>query len=845
MKLQPLLPSLLFTGAVAVLVTTPANADVVKVTGVRLNPTANGLEVILETASRASPQVNTSSDNQTLLIDLSNAQLNLPESREFRSENPVEGITSVTVTSLSTNNIRVRVTGSQVLPKAQVIPSPQGLVLSLSAASVTAETTPTPETSQTRPSTPNTPGATPEVPTEVPQVEEEIEIVVTGEQEQERGYRVDRAVSVTRTDTPLRDIPQSIQTIPEQVLEDQQVTRVEEAVRNVSGVSQGNTAGGATTAYVIRGFEQLSTLQDGFVLSDYGSPETANLERIEVLKGPASILSGATEPGGVVNLVTKKPLSEPFFEAEFQAGSFGFIRPRLDISGSLNPDKSLLYRLNAAYERSDGFRDFDQDIERIFIAPAVTWKISDRTDVTFQLAYSDDKRPIDRGIPAFGEGIADIPLSRITGEPDDFVQNEQLTAKYQLEHRFSENWTLRNGFQFLDEDVTVRNFDPRRLSESDGILSRRQTRINVLSQSYSLQTNLVGKFATGPIKHTLLFGVDLSHRARDLDLAADSSTPAPLNIFDPVYGLVPRESFSELDLLSSQTTKTDNLGVYLQDQITLTDNLKLLLGGRFDIVDQNIKNNPTAFAPTSSSSTQYNEAFSPRVGIVYQPIEPISLYASYIRSFRPNEGNTFDGSLLEPERGTQYEVGAKADLLDGRLSTNLSFYRITKTNVATVDINNPNFVIASGEQRSQGIELDIAGEILPSWKIIASYAYTDSEVTKDNRIPVGNRLRNIPEHSASLWTTYEIPRGDLQGLGFGIGFTFVGEREGDIENTFELPSYFVTNGTISYRRANWKAALSVKNLFNVGYFESSSGIRARGAYPGAPLTILGSISVEF
>jgi iron complex outermembrane receptor protein len=829
----------------------PAKADVVKVTDVQLNPTADGLEVILETASGASPQVNTFSENQTLLIDLSNAQLNLRGGREFRSENPAQGITSVTVTSLSANSIRVTVTGDRAVPKAQVIPSPQGLVLSLSAPSVPAEATPTPETSQTQtdgqtqPSAPSTPGAEPEAPTETPQDEEEIEIVVTGEQEPEAGYRVDRAVSATRTDTPLRDIPQSIQAVPEQVFEDQQVIRVEEAVRNVSGVFQGNTAGGATTAYVIRGFEQLSTLQDGFVLSDYGSPETANLERVEVLKGPASILYGATEPGGAVNLVTKKPLSEPFFEAEFQAGSYNFIRPRFDISGPLNPDKSLLYRLNAAYETSDGFRDFDQGIERIFIGPSVTWNISDRTDVTFQLSYLDDKRPLDRGIPAFGEGIVNIPFSRILGEPNDFIENQQLTAKYELEHRFSENWTLRNAFQYLNEDLRVNNFDPDTLEENDGILSRNQRIIDQLTQSYSLQTNLVGKFATGSIQHTLLFGVDLSRRSRDLDFASNLSTSAPINIFNPVYNLVPRVSFSEMDLLLSQRTKTDNLGIYVQDQITLSDNLKLLVGGRFDIVDQKIDNNPTAFDSASSSSTQSNNAFSPRVGIVYQPIEPISLYASYSRSFRPNEATTFDGSLLEPERGTQYEVGVKADLLGDRLSTTLSFYQITKSNVATVDINNPDFSIASGEQRSQGVELDISGEILPNWKIIASYAYTDAEVTEDNSIPVGNRLNNIPEHSASLWTTYEISSSSLQGLGFGIGFSFVGDRQGDIENTFELPSYFLTNGTIYYRRRNWKAAVTVKNLFDIGYFESSTGVRERGAYPGAPLTILGSISVEF
>ncbi|MEW6499226.1 MAG: TonB-dependent receptor plug domain-containing protein, partial [Cyanobacteriota bacterium] len=406
MKLQPLLPGLCLTGLVTALVAMPVRADVVQVTDVQLNPTASGLEVILKTASGASPQVFTTSDNQTLLIDVNNAQLNLLEGREFRSDNPIQGITSVTVTPLTTNSIRVTVTGSQALPKAEVIPSTQGLVLGISAPPTTAsETTqgqPEGETDSPAPSTSeDDTGAT----TEAPPVEEEFEFVATTEAEAEQGYRVDRAVSATRTDTPLRDIPQSIQAVPQQVFEDQQIIRVEEAVRNVSGVFQGNTAGGATTAYVIRGFEQLSTLQDGFVLSDYGSPETANLERVEVLKGPASVLYGATEPGGVVNLVTKKPLSEPFFEAEFQAGSFGFIRPRLDISGPLNPDKSLLYRLNAVYERSDGFRDFDQDIERVFIGPAVTWNISDRTDVTFELAYLDDKRPLDRGIPALGEGI--------------------------------------------------------------------------------------------------------------------------------------------------------------------------------------------------------------------------------------------------------------------------------------------------------------------------------------------------------------------------------------------------------------------------------------------------------
>ena len=825
MELQPLLPSLLLTGSVAVLVAMPAYADIVQVTNVQLNPTTNGLEVILETASGASPQIFTTSNDQTLVIDLSNTQLNLADSRGFRSFNPVQGITSVTVIPLSNNSIRVTVTGTQALPNAEVIPSAEGLVLGV--------TTQTPETSVSED----------EMPTPV---EEEIEIVVTAEAEEE-DYFVPDASTATRTDTPLLEIPQSIQVVPEEVLEDQQVIRLEEALRNVSSVVQENTGGDRTERFRIRGFRTTEILQDGFrQFGEAGFAETANIERIEVLKGPASILYGATSPGGVINLVTKKPLSEPFYSAEVQAGSYDLFRPSIDISGPLTSDRNLLYRLNAVYESGGNFRDFEQEIERVFLAPVISWNIGDRTDLSVELEYLNDERPFDRGIIAFGDGIADIPFDRILGEPNDFVESEEFNASYKLEHRFSENWKLRNAFRYArSESSLFATQGSGELDETTGILPREYAVLDQFDEAYTLQTNIVGKFATGSVEHTLLFGVDLIRDSFEqiASFSIEEPFPAPINIFDPVYEVFPRPDVEDLSVVLDSDLITDRVGIYVQDQIEIGDQWNLLVGGRYDIVDQELKNNPTFFEPTSSVENPEDEAFSPRLGIVYQPSESVSLYTSYSRSFEPNSGTTITGEFLEPERGTQYEVGIKTKLLNDKLLATLAFYHLTKTNIATSDPEDTNFLIAVGEQRSQGIELDLIGEILPGWNIIASYAYTDAEITEDNDLEVGNRLYNTPEHSASLWTTYEIQNGNLQGLGFGIGFFFVGERAGDLENSYEVPSYFLTDAAIYYQRNNWRAGLNFKNIFDVDYIKHAFG--RSDVKPGAPFTVIGSVSVEF
>lgn len=825
-KQLQLVSSFLVAGVISTVFAPPAWADVTPVTAVRLNPTDSGLEVVLETPSGQSSPVLTTQAGDTLVAHIINAQLRLREGEEFRQINPVAGIISVSVTQQTGNSIRVAVTGTAGVPTVQVVPSKSALVLSLRLPN--SETTKKPQ------------------PSQKPDAEEKIEILVTGERESR--YQVENTTSATRTDTPLRDVPQSVQVVPQQVLRDQQVNRLDEAVRNVSGVTIGDNFGNTRDNFVIRGFATDfggNILRDGFRSTGFNSGfnETANLERVEVLKGPASVLFGNLAPGGIINLITKKPLEEPFYSATLEVGNYGFYQPSIDVSGPLNPDRTVLYRLNGVYQNSDTFRDFDQDIERIFIAPVLSWQLGNQTNLTLEFDYLNDERPFDRGLIAIGDEVVDIPFDRILGEPDDISEIEQIGAGYTLEHRFNENWSIRNAFRFLSSDTFDYRADSVELDEETGILTRNFRSNDDISRSYATQTELIGNFATGSVQHTLLFGVDLywlNNEGTQRRLP-EGLTPE-LNIFDPVYNLIPRPALSELTLLfRDDSQRTNTVGIFLQDQIDLADNWHLLVGGRLDILNQEGEDNTE-----DTTSEQNVDAFSPRVGIVYQPIEPISLYASYSRSFQPNIFTRADGSFLEPERGTQYEVGVKGEFLDGRLAATLAAYQITKTNVATPNPENPEIdFIPIGEQRSRGIELDVTGEILPGWNIIASYAYTDAEVTESNELAgtEGNRLNNVPYNAASLWTTYEIQSGDLEGLGFGFGVFFVGERQGDLENTFELPSYLRTDAAIYYRRNNWRAAVNFKNLFDVEYIRSAEYREAIA--PGEPFTVVGSLAVEF
>ncbi|MEM9246637.1 MAG: TonB-dependent siderophore receptor, partial [Cyanobacteria bacterium P01_F01_bin.153] len=288
---------------------------------------------------------------------------------------------------------------------------------------------------------------------------------------------------------------------------------------------------------------------------------------------------------------------------------------------------------------------------------------------------------------------------------------------------------------------------------------------------------------------------------------------------------------------------TDSLGIYIQDQVRISDKWIVLAGLRFDSVFQ--KTESFNLLAGSSENERQDTAWSPRAGVVYQPSEDISLYASYSQSFTPNFGTTFEGGTLDPERGEQFEIGARAEFFNDKLSVNLALFNLEKENVAIPDPNNSSFSITSEAQRSRGVELDIIGEILPGWNIVANYAYLDTEITDNDDPNSGNDLFGAPEHVANLWTTYEVQAGSLEGLTFGAGFNYVSDRFGDLANSFEVDSYFIANAVIAYEGDNWRAAVNFRNLFDEDYIESVANGRGGENFPGEGFTVIGSFSIRF
>jgi iron complex outermembrane recepter protein len=776
------------------------------ITGIKLNRGANGIEVVLETAGKLDP-VTPQTIGNLLYFDIPNATI----SRSFQAANPAPGVGNVTVTQLNSSYVRVTVFGTNAVPQATVIASQAG-----------ANSPPTAQTA-----------------------EPELEINVTGSSLRD-SYRKPNAASVTGTNTPIIETPFSVQVIPQAIIRDRQSRDVKDAVSNVSGVSyNGDVQSRSGGTFSIRGFSGVATLRDGFRQFGIGEGQTqpvteiANLERIEVLKGPASILYGAIEPGGLINLVSKKPLSTPFYEVEVQGGSRNLISPRFDVSGPLTVDGKVLYRLNGLYQSSNSVRNLTQPDQKSFIAPTIAWKVGDKTDLSISAEYIDSNRPADFGLPAVGTSVANVPRDRITSEPSDRVTNQSLNIGYGLDHQFSDNWKLRNAFRYASNqyDFNVVAL-PLGFDETTNTVNRLFATQEAQTKDYTFQTNLTGEFATGDVKHKLLVGAD--YVRREGRLFSRIGDPTDLNLFNPVYGVV-KPNKADLSDPSGTITSGNSFGFFVQDQIDLVKNLKLLAGVRYDTLSQNITN-----IPGSSETSLTASALTPRLGLLYQFNNRLSAYGSYSQSFTPNSGTTAAGAALEPQRGKGYEIGVKSDLLDGKLFATLAYFDISKQNVPLTDPANPLFSIASGEQRSRGIEFDIAGEPAPGLKLIAAYAYTDAQTSTDvDPNLVGKKLFGVPEHAASFWATYELQQGELKGLGFGAGLNFKGDRQGDLENTFRLGSYLTADAALFYKKDDWRFGLNFKNITDAKYVESSFGLATSANNFGDPFTVIASVSVRF
>lgn len=712
-------------------------------------------------------------------------------------------------------------------------------------------------------STPNTQAYAAPKPVKVP------EIVV--KEVEDRGYAVDDSSSATRIPVPIHDTPRSVEVVTRQVLDDQKVIRFSDALRNVSGVSQSSTQGGQGGTFMIRGFaSDLNVFKNGFrddsTFSARAQRDIINIETIEVVKGPPSYLYGRSDPGGIINQVTKAPLRNPYYSAEMIVGSYGLYRPTIDIGGPLNESKTLTYRFNGMYESAESYRDGVKS-ERIFLAPTFGWEMSSRTTLRFEAEYMYNRAPIDRGLVAIGNGVAPIPVSRFLGDPSRKIETQHGKATLTLWHDINQMFRWRTAFRAAVTSSRYSSLESNFLvgAESDGILNLARYELPTTVQSHYLQNELHGNFTTGSIKHKTIIGIELgrenSTATASGDFGGDTSTPGAfsyINIFNPNDRLFLNPALTKF---SDSSTQNNIFGAYFGDQVDLLDNLHMHFGGRFDVFDQTITNRPDDLIATGSQNTQSNSAFSPSVGVAYQPWKPITLFANYTESFAPQSAGSrsISGNPFNPERGKSYEGGIKYQAFEGRLRSTIAVFDTRKKNVLTADpLNGFFFSVATGEQRSKGVEFDIAGQILPGWDVIANYAYIDTRVTKDLLFAVGTRAPNTALHQGSLWTTYFFQEGVVKGFGAGIGMYAQGKRNGifqcqdpaNCQAPFEMAGYVRMDAAIYYRKqevfnkTNLLAAINFTNVLDHRYFSGTQNFREI-VYTGAPFTAIGSVKFEF
>lgn len=666
----------------------------------------------------------------------------------------------------------------------------------------------------------------------------------------DQNYAVPDSFAATKTDTPLMETPASIQVVPRAVMDDQQAIRLEDVVRNVSGVQVKRQLGDLFDSFIIRGFDtQFRVYRDGLRLAEQ-SFETANLDRTEVLKGPASALFGRIEPGGLVNMVTKKPLTERYYSLGQQFGSFDLYRTTLDATGPVTDNGDLSYRLNFVYLDSGSFRDFI-DRERKFVAPQLTWRLTENTDINFGYEFKDDAVKGDRGIPAIGNRPAKVPISRFIGEPDfSLNEAESHLGHITWTHRFNDDWRVQQKFVINFVDTFNRNIIPVSLRGDNRTINRGLFNGSTERETYATDINLNGKFDVFGTRHNVLVGFDFLRfqSSRGVTFLGSAAFIPTLDTFNPVYGIrIP----DNLPINNFFSTKQQWFGVYLQDQIDLTHNLHLLFSGRYDWSE-----NASGLSSTGSPKldTVRNNEFSPRVGLLFSPRDWLSLYADWTHALgAANAGQSADGKPFDPEFAEQFEGGVKLELFDGRFNANLAVYELTKENILTAaridpsTATGPSIQEAIGKARSRGIEFDFAGHLTDEFSLIGSYAYTDTRVLNDNNGNEGHRLPNVPEHAGSLWVNYELPFGFKLGTGVYIS----DKRQGNAQNDVQLPGYVRWDAMAAYQ---WNigvskitAQVNVNNILDKEYYKflDIAGNPRFDINPGEPLSVIGSLKLEY
>ncbi|KOP39046.1 TonB-dependent siderophore receptor [Flavobacterium sp. WLB] len=624
-----------------------------------------------------------------------------------------------------------------------------------------------------------------------------------------------KPVEAARSGIKVMDLPQSVQVIGSEVIEQQQAIRLSEVVKNLNGVYVGSARGGAQESFFSRGYDMSANnmFKNGFRYNAGSIPEVSSLEKVEFLKGGSALLYGNVAPGGIMNLVTKTPKFTSGGEVSMQMGSYSYYKPSVDFYGPLN--KSIAYRFTGSYENSESFRDFVKN-ERIYINPSFLFHISDKTQITLQGDYLSADWTPDFGTGIYGKTILDLPRNEFFGALWSTANTKSSSASLLFNHDFNKNWKL--NFNSSYQSYRRKQTSTAQLStiDANGNWKRGLTKADAAEQIFGDQLSLQGNFNTGSIKHQIFTGVDYENSlapsytfgfyapGKPADLLTTEATAINLYTYD--YNTQSTVIPYPTRTTQLASTETQRFGAYFQDLVSINKYIKVLAGLRWSWQQSEVtttkeviekKNNvnfiTTAYEdaiPVTGAKT-ISKAFSPKAGLVVQPTKDLSLFASYSNSFTPNTGTTVDAKPLDPSIIDQYEVGVKKDFFRGLLTTNVTLYQITNNNLAqtaqylsdgvTQNVNT-NLKELVGATKGKGVEIDITATPVEGLNIMAGYSFNETKVSKSSgtsgSLVVGDILARTPKNTANLSFFYKLPSGLLKGVTFGAIGNYVGDRTG-------------------------------------------------------------------
>lgn len=660
------------------------------------------------------------------------------------------------------------------------------------------------------------------------------EVKVKSSRELSPTYNPPTAVSATKIEAPLRDIPQTVNVVPQSVLRDQGVRSMQDVLKAVPGIGL-STGDGQRDQVTIRGFTAIADqFIDGMRDDAMYFRDLSNIEQVEVIKGPASVLYGRGSSGGLINRISKKPGIDKS-EVSVQFGSWAQRRGEFDLARNYS-ENGVAFRVTGALESADSYRD-QQFLKREALAPSLSIKLGADTRLLIQGEYLSDRRVTDFGIPSFQGLPVDVPASTYYGAANakdfDFTQSRVTALGFTLDHRFNSEWSVRNAFRHYNYSLDRNNTLVGSVNETAQTASLNRSNVKREEDGYFNQTELVQKTTLAGMPHQLLYGVEIGKQNKD-QLFRTKNNIATVSLFNPVAPVVPFNV--------TAAPSTDNLGiltvasVYAQDLVTLSERWKALAGVRYDKFDQETQERRVG----QSNLNRTDRAWSPRAGLVYQPSQNQSYYVSYSKSFQPS-GESFalaaNNAQIAPEQTTNKEIGAKLDFLDGLASATASLFQLERTNIKATDPAT-NQLIPIGVQRTNGLELTFTGDLSHGWQIWSGYSYLDARITSsiakdDGQFIQGKRPTLTSVHSANLWLTKALGHG----FGAGAGMNYVGDRFANPGNTVTLPSYVTADAMAYYRMAGLDLQLNLMNVFNRQYIVAGHGSSKNLNLPGAPRSV--------